>query len=146
MRLLLLFLVFVLAGCGKNQTLYFYSLDKSQCITVMDKGDVRYVIDGKHSKVPTSDYVKLNISRIDRVRDVIYLCWQTEEYEWDLVSNLSVIIESKLDTARFRFNNELPKDERGIPHQKKFSKGNCAVFDFYTMKLIPDKGAIVEID
>lgn len=82
----------------------------------------RFIIDGKHEKVPELGYILLNAEKIPSLGDAIYICWENEQYEWDVVVDKSIIIESKLDTTRFNFSNFLPKDDRGIPPQKKFTK------------------------
>ena len=64
----------------------------------------------------------------------------------DIVVDKSIILENKLDTTKYFFDNKLPVDEKGIPTEIKFRQKDCAVFDYYLMKLSPDKGAIVEID
>ena len=69
-----------------------------------------------------------------------------ENQGWDIVVDKSIIIENKLDTVKYLFDTKLPVDERGIPTEIKFRQQNCAIFDYYLMKLSPDKGAIVEIN
>ncbi len=135
----------VLLSCGRNRTLYFYSLDKSQCITVFDRDTLRYVIDGKHNSVPETNYILLRTDKIPELGNSFHVCWDNGQYEWEVVVHKAIIVENRLDTTRFNFNAWLPEDDRGIPTEKKFRTENCAVFDFYNMKLSPDQGAIVEI-
>lgn len=135
---------FILIGCGKNEKIYIYTLDKKQCITVFNIDSLRYIVVGKHLKVPNSNYIKLDVSKIPFVGDALFLCWK-DSLGWDMVVPKSKIIEVKVDTLKFHFNTALPKDRRGIPTQIKYSGDNCAVFVFELMKLSPNKGAIVEI-
>lgn len=138
-------IMFFLTGCGKKRIIYFYPSDKSQCITLIDENDIRYIIDGKHRKLPEENYIQLDTHKIDPLADAFHVCWKNEQYEWDVVVHNSRIIESKLDTSRFNFSTALQTDDRGIPNELKFRKEGCAVFSFYLMSLSPDKGAIVEI-
>ena len=140
----LIFSTMILFGCGHDRVIYFYSLDKSQCITIINEYDTRYIINGKHDNVPEDNYVKLHIKDMYSIGDNFYVCWKNEKYEWDVLVDNSLILESKLDTTRFNFNTELPKDDRGIPTPIKFSKEKCATYLFYLRELSPDRGAIVE--
>lgn len=146
MRTLLTLILFVFVSCGDSRIIHFYSMDMSQCITVIDKGESRYIINGKHKVVPLSQYVKLDMSGVDPLVCGLRICWKTERYEWDVELDNAEIMESKLDSARFNFKNTLPTDERGLPTEIKFRQDGCAVFSFYMMKLTPNKGAIVELE
>lgn len=131
-----------LAGCGKEQRIFVYSMDKSQCITVFNYDGIRYVVDGEYAQIPDTNYVKLDISHIDPLGDGLHICWKGGS-GWDAVVHNSRIIEMKLDTVRCSFGTELPTDSLGIPNEMKFREDNCAIFDFYRMKLSPNKGAII---
>ncbi|MCX6280858.1 MAG: lipoprotein [Bacteroidetes bacterium] len=141
--LLILFALIFLSGCGKTKVLHFFSPDRTQCITIFNVDQYRYLVNGMHKKLPNSEFIKLNMQNIDPLRDQLYICWK-EKYLWDVTINNSEIIEITIDTSKFHFNRKLPLDERGIPTEKKFKSKNCAIFDFYSMKLSPNKGAIVE--
>lgn len=142
----------LLFGC--TETIYFYPPDKSQCITVITENwtrlrgkpdRFRYIIAGKHDKVPEKNFVKLDIDSGDRYRAGFYVCWKTEQYEWEVVVEPGKVIESTLDKTRFNFSTELPTDDRGFPTALKFTKEWCEVFDFELKRFSPDRGgAIVE--
>jgi len=132
-------------SCSKSSKIKFYSLDKDNCVTVLTKDTLRYVIAGDYDKVPDTNFVKLDISKITELGDGVWICW-LENQGWDIVVDKSIIIENKLDTVKYLFDTKLPVDERGIPTEIKFRQENCAIFDYYLMKLRPDKGAIVEIN
>ncbi len=141
--IVLLSLFFFLVGCGKMKRIYIYNPDKSQCITVFSNDEIRYIVDGKNKDTPDTNYIKLDISSIPPLGDALYICWKGDS-SWDMVIPKSKIIECKIDTAKFKFNSALPVDNRGIPTPKKYRGDGCATFDFYTMKLIPNRGAIIE--
>lgn len=138
------FLSLFLFGCDLSSTMHIYSMDKSQCITVIDKWHTRYIIDGKHFDVPKTNFVKLEVGDVDPLADGIYICWKSDDYEWELVANEAIVVDSNLDTSRFSFDTALPLDKRRIPTIAKFRGEGCAVFDYYQRRLIPDQGAIVE--
>lgn len=144
--ILIVFFAIFFIGCKNKSTIYFYSYDRSQCITVISEYDYRYFIDGKHNQIPDTNYIKLRLQNRNSMFDNLYLCWSNEKYEWDAVNEYSTILESKLDTSRFNFNTELPKDERGIPTALKFGDKRCATYMFSLKKIIPDgdRGAIIE--
>lgn len=142
---MLLGLLSLLAGCGRKEQIHIYTPDKKQCITVFNRDNIRYIVDGKHKKIPDTNYIKLDISKVPSLGDGIWICWENSKYKWDVVVDKSIILESKIDTSKYRFNTKLPVDERGIPTEIKFRADNCAIFDFYSMNLSPNKGAIIEI-
>lgn len=139
-----LVLSIIIVGCVKRQFIYFYSPNKKQCITIIDEDKYRYVINGRHNKLPNKNYLKLSLRNIDPIGDSFHICWDNGRYEWDAVVQKSVIIESTLDTSRFNFNTELPTDVRGIPNEIKFRNDNCSIYSFYLKRFSPNKGEVVE--
>ncbi len=113
-------------------------------LTIINKDTIRYEIPGKTFEIPKTNYAKLNVGQIDELVDGIWICW-LKGNKWDIVVHGSEILENKLDTTKYFFSTQLPEDDRGIPHETKFRQDNCAIFDFYSMNLSPNKGAIVEI-
>ena len=141
--ILLMCLIFI--SCKGDYT-YIYSPDKSSCVTIVNKGNIRYIIAGKENSIPNKNYVKLDISEIDKLGDGISGCWNSNGYKWDIINNKSIILENQLDTTKFKFSNKLPLNNRGIPTEIKFKGDNCFVFDFLRKELLPDKGAIIEFE
>ncbi|MBC8757242.1 hypothetical protein H2O64_21410 [Kordia sp. YSTF-M3] len=139
-------LFLVAFGDYTNRTHFkIYSSDKSQCVTIITKGYFRYIIDGKHSIVPTSNYIKLDVRNIDSLGDEIGVCWHNGNYEWEIVNDRAIIIENKLDTTRFKFNTSWEKDERGIPNPKKYLAPNCGTMDLLRMEdLLSGENIIIE--
>jgi len=142
---IIILLMATVIGCGEKRIIYLYPEDKSQCITVIDQGQFRYIVDGKFNSIPESNYIKLDVQKIDPLRDNIHVCWKNDHYEWDVVVDQSKVIESKLDPTRFNFSESLPEDDRGIPSEIKFRIPNCMVFSYYLMRLSPKSGGFVEI-
>ncbi len=144
--IIIVFFTILFVSCKSKSTIYFYSLDRSQCITVISEYDYRYIIAGKHNQLPDTNYIKLRLQDRNSMFDNLYICWNNGKYEWDVVNEYSKILESKLDTFRFNFDTELPKDERGITTAFKFNDKRCATYLFSLRKMIPDdaQGAIVE--
>lgn len=136
------FLLF-LSSCSSYKTLHIYNLDKTKCITVINKRNIRYIVNGFCHQIPDTNFVQIDVQKIDPLGDALHICW-SGIHEWEAVVHNSIILKNKLDTARFSFSVSLPIDKYGVPNEKKFRQEDCAVFDFYRMKLSPDKGAIIE--
>jgi len=132
-----------------NNTNYrLFSMNKTQCISVITDGKIRYFINGEHKTVPKSGYVKVNIREIEKIGydigDEIGICWKKGKYEWEVVNNRSIIIENKLDTLKYKFNTSWEEDERGIPNSKKYHESSCGTFGAYWMKIYDGNNIILE--
>lgn len=99
--------------------------DKSQSVSILTKDDIRYIINGIHTTLPDSNYVKVDISEIDPIGDEIGVCWNNGRYRWELVNHGSRILENKLDTTQFKFNTSWELDEGGIPDASKYHQKGC---------------------
>jgi len=138
--LIALFLGMILTGCNNKSIIYFYSPDKSQCVTLIDEGKFRYIANGKINGLPKENYVKLFSENVPVFGDAFYICWKNTKYEWDIVIEHYEILESKLDSTKFRFNTSLPSDERGIPTPLKYSKNGCAEYSLELKKFFHSNG------
>ena len=126
----------IVYGDHTNRTNFrAYSLDKTQCISVITQGKTRFIINGEHYSIPNTDYIKIDISGIDPIGDEIGICWKNEKYEWELVNHQSKILEAKLDTAKFKLHTSWEKDKYGIPNSKKYHKSNCGTIGLLNMKV-----------
>ena len=117
---ILLILSLLVLSCNRNKVIHIFPLNKSQCITVINKGDFRYVINGKYQQVPKTDFIKLNVSKIGRLADALFICWQNKDYKWELINPDAKIVEVKLDTSKYKVGINLPLDSLGIPTVNKF--------------------------
>ena len=115
-----------------------YPKDKSQAITIITKGEIRYIINGSRNYLPDTNYIKIDISQIDPIGDEIGVCWNKDKYLWELVNHKSRIIENKLDSSLFRFNTSWEVDDRGIPNSAKYHKDLCGTTG--TDSFSPKKG------
>ena len=100
---------------------------------------VRYIISGKHHVVPDSGYVKIDLGNIDPIGDGVWGCWESDG-GWEIAVEKAFIIENKLDTTKFKFNDRLPRDELGIPRETKYRGENCFVYSFYSKDISPKSG------
>lgn len=144
-----LFIVAIIAfvfafGDHTNRTNFrIYSENKKQCVTVITQGKTRYIINGEHNSIPETDYIKIDISEITPLGDQIGVCWKNENYDWEIVNDKSKVLESKLDTMKYKFNMSWEKDSFGIPNTKKYVKSNCGTIGLLNMKTY-DKTIILE--
>ncbi|GGE02051.1 hypothetical protein [Planktosalinus lacus] len=110
---------------SKNDHFILYPKDQTQAITVITEGHTRFIIDGEHNQIPEENFIKIDISKIDRIGDEIGVCWNNGNFEWEVVNHGSRILENKLDTTRFKFNTSWDVDPRGIPNSTKYHQEMC---------------------
>ena len=127
-----LFLGMALNSCNsRNDHFVLFPNDKSQAITIITNGDIRYIIAGNYAKIPDTNYIKIDISNIDPIGDEIGVCWNSGKYNWELVNHESRIVKNKLDTTKFKFNTSWELDNSGIPNASKYHKENCGTTGAY---------------
>ncbi|PKQ46775.1 hypothetical protein [Confluentibacter flavum] len=146
---IVLFIVAIIAfiiafGDHTNRTNFrIYSADKKQCVTVITRGEIRYIINGEYNSVPRTNYIKIDKSGIPLIGDEMGICWKNDKYEWEIVNHQSKVLENKLDTLKYKFNTSWEKDNYGIPNSKKYIKPNCGTIGLLNMKTY-DKTIILE--
>ena len=129
----IIFIFLILPPTPNRTNLRLYSMDKTQCVSIITMGNTRYIINGKHSTVPKTDYIKLDVSRITSLGDEIAICWDNGKYNWEMVNDKAEIIEIKLDTLKYKFNTRWEKGKSGTPNSKKYHKPNCGTLGLETM-------------
>ncbi|NQX41269.1 hypothetical protein SAMN05421820_107192 [Pedobacter steynii] len=137
LKISLLIVCVCLFSCTSS-TYHFYSPEKDQCISVITENNIRYIIDGEYNKVPKSNFVKIDLSKIDRnVGDEIIGCWKRDNLHWIIMMDNVVVLENKLDTNKFLFKKDFPVED-GIPNLKSYDrrKKNCFSlgFEYSTLK------------
>lgn len=140
-------LVILLNSCSSIDKVRIYSIDKSQCVSIITdkKNNSRYIINGNHTSIPKTDFVKLDISNIDPIGDEIGICWRNDKYDWEIVNHMAKILENRLDTIKYKFNSWWETDKDGIPNSLKYhTSDNCGTFDFESMKIYRNRGLIIE--
>lgn len=135
---------FIFAGCTR-QHIYICTPDESQCITIIDRAfsNVRYIIDGKQTSVPDTNYVKIRISNEYPPGDAINICWKHNEYQWEAIVDKSTIIIDKLNPRFFLFGTELDTNSNGIPTESSFRKEGCATLSLYDEINVVPEGNVV---
>ena len=127
------------------ETIYVFSPNREHVITLLRRGNIQYVIDGKHGQIPDTNYVKFDVS--DRgLATGFYVCWNTKNYEWEAVNNNTNILDSTLDTSRFSLTTKLPNDSSDISGAEEFyKKGKCATV-VLDLKIVVPKSAKTTIE
>lgn len=97
--------------------------DGSQVVTIITKEDKRYIMAGSHEKIPSSNYLLLDLSKVDRLGDAISICWNEGGFEWKVSSTYATVIENKLDSTKFLYHQPLGK--YGQPTSLGYTGGNC---------------------
>lgn len=113
-----------LFGCSGNSIHHFYSPNKDQSFTVIADKDVRYSINGYYNSVPESNFVKLDL-KDHGAGDQIVGRWNRDNFHWVMMMDDVTILENKLELKRFKFLNQFPVDNHGIPTFEDYIKKDC---------------------
>lgn len=146
LRISILMVITSFLGCTSS-TYHIYSPNRDQCITLITHNDTRYIISGKYNSVPDSNFVKIDISKIDRsVGDQIIGCWKRNKFKWIVMMDGVTILENKLDTNKFLFQKNFPVDRDGIPNVLDYDHKmkNCFSLDFEYYNLRRIEGDVRE--
>ncbi len=115
------------SSCYKNEKwkhVEISPIDGSQVITIITKVNKRYVMDGKHNKIPKKGYLLLDISKVDRLGDAILVCWNDSSvYKWKIANTYAKPIKNQLDTTKFFYYQSLGVD--GEPTSVGYTGNNC---------------------
>lgn len=133
-------LITLSCSCTRKSLVHIYSPDRDQFLTVITDGDIQYLIDGIHTNVPDSNYVKLDISKKDlQVDNSLNVCWEesSEKYLWNVVIDKTIILKSTLDTSKYLFQTKLPTRDGDIPTEAPFRKDSCATISFVLKRSSP---------
>jgi hypothetical protein len=115
--------------------IYLQPKNTTQCITVFNGFNRRYVAVGHHTTIPIKNYICLDISGRTNLSDALYVSWKSPD-GWEMVIPNSIIKNSTLDSGRYLFATELPLVEgTNIPTAKKFNNNSSGTFDFYTQRI-----------
>ena len=111
----------------KYSKIHLYSKDKTQVVSIFTNSNYtrRIIAHGKHNKPPKNNYYLLDITKISKLGDEIGVCWKSNKYEWEIVNNNAVIIESHIDENKFILRTEWFKDDKLIPTPRYYRKFNC---------------------
>lgn len=144
--LILLFIMQISVGCISKEwrNAEIISPDKKDTITIITIDNDRYIIPGSHSKVPKSNFAKIDISKVDPIGDEIGICWGERGYRWELVSAYGVRYQNKIDTSKYRVFKKLSVDNNGNPTFSPFdNKENCVSVMIRENKVHPVENATI---
>lgn len=132
-------------GCSVDSIYHFYSPNKDRCITVITNKDIRYIINGYHNSVPDSNFVKLDLKRVDRgAGDQIVGRWNKDSLYWITVMDHVTVLENKLDSDKFKFLSHFPVDSRGIPTLIDYAGKDCFSISLEYQNLNRIEGSIIK--
>ena len=96
MKFILLIIIYLtLLNCSSKNCIYISSPNKKQYITVISENNCRYIINGKHRNVPKTNYVKVDLSQVDKIGDGLAGCWENSSYKWLIINDQAIILENK---------------------------------------------------
>lgn len=102
-------------------------IDDSQTITIITKGENRYIMNGKHDSIPLNNYLLLDLSEVDRLGDGISICWnEPGGFKWKIACSYASLVENKLDTTKYSFYQ--PTEKYDEPVSVNYKKKNCGNF------------------
>lgn len=144
-------LITLVQSCKHHRQDYFKikSLDGKNCISIVDRDTVRYIITGEFpNEIPNSNYVKLDLKLYDFDYDEISICWNNENNKCELSMEYIDILENKLDTSKYVFYNYFPWD-RSIERKadainQYLKKSTCFSVDLFYQVVISEDEAILE--
>lgn len=119
--------LFFLISCDREKwrNIELVSPDGKQRITIITKGNERFIMNGNHSKIMDSLYAKVDISNVDRLGDEIGICWDDNGKGWQLISLYSTVVENRLDTTKYKVRGGIVLDKRGSPTVKNYFNRGC---------------------
>lgn len=136
---LILFIISLLLFGGCNLRLDWTSVivrstSSDDEISIVTKGDIRYIYDGSSPKLPETNYIKLDISEIDKLGDAILICWKNKGDYWKVYNTYAKVIDNTL------IGNKYIEvlDEYGGPTSEGYEGPNCGSFLIRENKVIPD--------
>lgn len=105
----------------RNKNTIICSQDFNKCISIKDVDNVRYI----YYDNSDSNYVKLDMTKVDYETDAIFICWNNEYNKMEIINPNTKIQEAKIDTRLYQFFNTHELDSSGMPKILKFhQKGN----------------------
>ncbi len=125
----LLVIIVIFPCCNEKQRgenwrhVEIHPKDNSQTITIITEENKRYIMDGKHDKVPDDGYLLLDISQVDQLGDGVSVCWNESGHKWKIASSYALLVENKLDTSKFLYYQ--PKGKNGEPTSDGYLGSEC---------------------
>lgn len=68
----------VISACGEDKCrkIQISSPDEKQYITIITVDDNRYIMNGKHDKILSSNCALVDISKVSKLGDEVGICWK----------------------------------------------------------------------
>ncbi|MEL7122968.1 MAG: hypothetical protein AAFO07_26200 [Bacteroidota bacterium] len=109
----------------------------NRCIRILDQKSSRTIYFDQNLK---SEYVKLDISKINKVMDGIFVCFYNGRIE--IINPQSLIIESNFNENSYSFSNKMELDNKGLPNILKFHQEDCFEFNMKAEAIFPKNGSV----
>lgn len=140
----LFFIIISFFACSRHDD-HFSSPDGKNNISIWTNGNIRYIANGIHNRIPDSGYVKINISKVDReVGDQVVGCWNKDGLEWVVLMDNVEIIENRLDKNKHMFLDNFPKDTTyNVPTLKGYNGVDCFSLSYSYGQIERIEGAII---
>lgn len=138
--------LFLFSCITEERSFYIELPVKDVGISVITRGNNRYLIDGNYTQVPDTNYVQLDISNVSKEADEIGLCWGLENVEWKAINYRARVITDRLDSTRFLYEWNTKTDELETPSMKDYTRKNCLRLEIFNNIRTREKYRIFQIN
>jgi hypothetical protein len=125
------------------EKLYLYRPDKSECITLIDKGDKRYIVPQKVPSTNVESKAILDVSEVLWEYDEVYVRWNSPE-GWHMVVPRAKILYSNLDSTLYRIETRLPKNDMGHPTIQHFRNDSSLIYNYFYDRHLKDSNGLIK--
>lgn len=138
----LLFLIETLLflSCGNRQVI-LCSPDGNKCLTIVDKINIRQNYFEPPGK---TNYVKLDISKVDLETEGIFICWQNESGKIEVISPNTIILDQNFNKDLYQFDIQLREYESGTADFQYYHKEGCLEYNMLSNSIFPINHAIIK--
>lgn len=112
--------------------------ESGRCIRILDEGKYRTIYFDQFLDL---DYVILDVSRINRVTDGIFACFNEAKIE--VVNPRTSVIKSNFDKSKYSFSNQLKLNDEGFPDILKFHQKDCFELNMKDSTIFPANESVI---
>ena len=125
----------------KNDTVILTHPTLGRAITVVTKGDQRFIYDGVCRDCKSYERIRVNISMVDPLGDGIEICW-TEPSGWYVRSLYSLWISNSFKNTNYRY--EEARNHDGSYSTEEYSGQLCGGIILPEKRIMPEGSLLVD--
>ena len=112
-----------------------------RAITIVTKGDQRFIYDGACRDCKSYERIRVNISMVDPLGDGIEICW-TEPSGWYVRSLYSLWVSNSFKDTKYRY--EEARNHDGSYSAKEYSGQLCGGIILPEKRIMPEGSLLVD--